>query len=127
MPNVHIAMEVRSARGPAETAAMTRELQGSLRSQGCIRAELVTRPATPGERSGTVELLGQLALSFAGGGGAIALLNCIKTYLDRDRSLRVRLKRPDGQEIEIEGTNLDIEAVSAFVLAAEAGASTSRG
>jgi hypothetical protein len=63
---------------------------------------IVPPPLPPGE----IGLLGQLALTFLGAGAATALINCLRAYIERDHTLRFRLKRADGVELEIESKDL---------------------
>jgi hypothetical protein len=56
----------------------------------------------PGDTVG----IGQIALSFFSSGAAVALVECLKAYFMRERSLVARVKRPDGTEIEISSKNI---------------------
>lgn len=103
-----LLLEVESGQGPAHVASMTRDIRDTLQNQIGLRTDPVTRPANAGERSAEVEVLGQLAIAFLGGGGAgSALVGCLRSYLARDRSAAFRLRRPDGLEVELAGPDLD--------------------
>ena len=113
---MEIRLSIHSEGSPSRAARLTRELQRDLRRQSALRVRPVTRPARSGERAVGVELIGQLAVAFLGGGGAgVALINCLKTYLERDRSLRFKLTRPDGQVIELEGSDLSPDLVQRVI------------
>jgi hypothetical protein len=60
-------------------------------------------------------MLGQIVLTFLTGGAATALIACLKTYLERDRSLSVSVKGADGKEIKIDGKRLSAKDADMLV------------
>ena len=117
-----ILLTLESDRSLDQVADLSRQLANDLRGQFDLTAEPVTRSSAPGEKSVDVPLLGQLAITFLSGGAAVALINCLKAYIERDRSLRFKLKREDGTELELEakdvkGATVDqtLEALHRFV------------
>jgi hypothetical protein len=51
--------------------------------------------------------IGQLALTFLGGGSAVALLEVIKAYVVRNNSLSIELKDKDGGSISFSAENIN--------------------
>ena len=78
-----------------------------LRRHTDLEVEEVTSKPKPSERG--LDLLGQLALTFLSAGAATALINVLRAYVERDQSVRFRLKRPDGSELELEGKHFQAE------------------
>lgn len=56
--------------------------------------------APPGAKGDSVTL-GVLLVTFMTSGAAVAAINVLKSYLERDRSLSVAVKRPDGSEVTL--------------------------
>ncbi|MDP1752559.1 MAG: hypothetical protein Q8L22_24180 [Reyranella sp.] len=63
-------------------------------------------PSKPGER-GDATMIGQIALGLITSGAVTALIDCLKAYLTRERSLVVKIGRPDGTTFEINARNMD--------------------
>lgn len=85
---------------------LSRELTAELGRQQDLEVRTITTQALPGERAAEIGLLGQLALTFITAGAASALIGCLKAYIERERSLKFRLKREDGTELELEARHL---------------------
>jgi hypothetical protein len=94
-----LTLSVNSDRGDAVLAQLTRDLQRDLRKLGMPAPE-TKAPAGPGER-GDVFTLGQFAIDLVTSGTVVALLECIKAYVERDSTLRIAIKRPDGSDIDV--------------------------
>jgi len=94
---------------------MSRDLLADLRRQPGVDAEQATRALEQGERSAEVPLLGQIVLTFLSAGAATALFGCLKAYIERDRHLKIRFRRPDGAELELDGTHFDARAINESV------------
>ena len=102
-----LQLSIASDRAPEQLDELSRELLVDLRREDDLTAEQAAREADSGERAGDVALLGQLALTFISAGAATALVKCFQSYIERDRSLRFRLKKPDGHEIELDCASFD--------------------
>ncbi len=89
---------------------LTRQLCRDLRAEAGVEAALVTRPAEPGTKSGEIELIGNLLIKALGagfgGGGAVALFNVLKTYLQRKPTLEIEIQRKGGDKIKIKADDL---------------------
>ena len=101
---------VEGDRRSEQLAQLVRDLAGDLRRHD-IEVQPATRPAQPGERAGEVPLLGQIVLTFLTAGAAKALIDCLKAYVARDRSLQFKLKRADGSELSLDAKNLDAKVI----------------
>lgn len=62
-----------------------------------------TRPDTRGEPV----TIGVLTVSFLTGGTAVALVNLLKSFFDRNRRVSFTVERPDGHKITLSAANLD--------------------
>jgi hypothetical protein len=102
----------------ARLAQLTRDIARDLSRAG-IRARPPEAPSAPGERGDPVTL-GVLALAVVNHGAITALLDCLKAYLSRERTLVIKLARPDGIQVEVTGHNVGTTAVRAAVEAVAA-------
>jgi hypothetical protein len=98
-------------RGDAALVQMTRDLQRDL-ARADVPARTIEVPPRPGEK-GDAFSIGQLVLTLVTSGAVTALIECAKAYLGRDRTLSVKIKRPDGTEIELSSHNVDSTEVRA--------------
>ncbi len=112
-------LSLESERSPEQLSNLARELAADLRREADLEAQEVSRPPEPGERGAEVGLLGQLALTFLSAGAATALINCLRAYIQRDHTLRFKLKRPDGSELELEGKHLQADKLEETLRALE--------
>jgi hypothetical protein len=99
-------------------AQLTRELERDLSRAG-IRAQSIELLPVPGERGEPVTL-GVLALALITHGAVTALIECFKAYLSRERTLAIKLTRPDGTQVEVTAHNVDTPAVRVALEAAAA-------
>ena len=89
----------------ARLAGIARDLARDLTRAG-IEANPIEKGTTQGERGDAVTL-GELALGLVTSGAVTALIECLKAYIARERSLSFKLKRPDGLEVEISAKNMN--------------------
>lgn len=107
MPH-RLQLSLESERGPEQLADLVRELAVDLRKERDFDdVKEATRLPHPNERAAEIGVLGQLGLTFLSAGAATALIGCLKAYIERDHTLRFRIKRPDGSELELEGKHLE--------------------
>jgi hypothetical protein len=90
-------------------AQIARDLSRDLSRAG-VSVKPVDGPVAEGER-GDASLLGQLALGLVSSGAVTALIQCLKVYLSRERTLTIKLIRPDGSQVEVTSRNVDTAAV----------------
>ena len=117
--NAAIQLALVSDRHPEQVAELTRDLTQDLHDAGEFDVAQVGRPPKAGERSAEIGILGQLGLTFLSAGAATALINCLKSYIERDRDLKFRLKRPDGTELELESANLQSDSLQGTLASLE--------
>jgi Effector Associated Constant Component 1 len=96
-------------------AQLTRDLARDL-SRASIWARPIEAPSAPGEK-GEAVTLGLLALAAVNHGAITAVIECFKAYFSRERTLVIKLTRPDGASVEITGHNVDTTAVRGAVKA----------
>ncbi len=84
---------------------LTRDLSRTLIEKTEISVETPRRPASEGAKGEPVTI-GVLLLAFFTRGAAIALLNVLKSYVEREPTLKISLDKPDGTHIEIDAKNL---------------------
>jgi len=106
-----IRLTVDADQRPEKLAELTREVLSDLEGQSGLSARQGARDAAAGERAGEVPLLGQLILTFVTAGAATALINCLKSYIERDRRMKFRLRKNDGTELELDGARFDAQAI----------------
>jgi Effector Associated Constant Component 1 len=85
-------------------AVLTRALSADFGRLG-VDSHPVRVDAEAGSR-GDVIAVGQLALAFITSGAAVSLIQCLKAYVAREQTLRIRFKHPDGREIEVTSKNV---------------------
>lgn len=82
------------------------------------RAGVIIRPAERSAGSGERGVLsdaGKIALEWIGGPAVRPIIETVKAFLVRDRSLRISVTRPDGAKMEVDAKNIDSEAVATFL------------
>ena len=84
--------------------ALTRSLCITLNSETDVKAELVEQAGDQGTKGPEI-VVGLVAL-FITSGSAVAMFNVLKARFGRDSSLKVELKRQDGETLKIEAENL---------------------
>ena len=93
-------------------ADLSRELTRDIRRSTDFAADPETRPARPGERALGAPLLGRIALTFISAGSATALINVLKSYIERDRRVTFRFSSPDGTTLELAADHLEAADVT---------------
>src|SRR5262245_65677736 len=75
---------------------LTRQLCQDLRYEAGIESSLAKESAGSGTK-GELEMLGQVLIAAVGAGGSIvALVNVLKTYVERKRSLQIKVQNKRG-------------------------------
>jgi hypothetical protein len=97
-------------------ARLARDLERDLNREGIKAQPLETVPA-PGEKGDPVTL-GVLALALISSGAVKALIGCLKAYLSREPSLIIKLKHPNGTQVEVNARNIGTTDVHAALEAA---------
>jgi len=85
---------------------LTHSLCRDLSDEVGINAYLATQPAALGHK-GDLSVLGQIVISGLGAGGfAVALVNVLKSYIERKPSLQFELQKKDGDKLTIKAEDL---------------------
>lgn len=86
--------------------AMTRDVTKSLRDHNVGRA-IVAETVTHGGTKGDPITIGSIVLALLGSGGvAVSLVQVLKAYVERKRTLQFELTRPDGRKLNFTAENL---------------------
>jgi hypothetical protein len=89
---------------------LTTDLCQTIVKETDIDAKIPEGPSQAGVRGEPITL-GLLALTFLGGGSAVALFNVFKSYFDRESSLKLDLQREDGTTLTINAQNMKPEQI----------------
>jgi hypothetical protein len=90
---------------PERLAALTRGFTRDLSRAG-MSPSLNVEPPPSGAR-GEAIAFGQITLALVTSGAVTALIECVKAYLARERSLVVKITKPDGTMLEVNARNVD--------------------
>ena len=94
---------------------LTRDLCATINQQTDLKASIGERSAGISIRGDPVTI-GQIALAIVGvGGGATALIGVFKSYVERSKELRIKLKKTSGDEIEVSSKNIDTDEIKSFL------------
>jgi hypothetical protein len=89
---------------------LTAELCSSITKGSDIKAEMAEGATHKGERGQSITM-GLIALTFLSGGSAAALFRILKSYIEKDRSIKIKISRPNGIEYEIDANNIEPEKI----------------
>ena len=86
--------------------AITREVAKSLRNQNVGKTTLSEIPSHSGAKGDPITV-GSIVLALVGSGGvAVSLIQVLKVYVERKRTLQFELVRPDGKKLSFTAENL---------------------
>ena len=89
-----------------ELLRLTREICATINSSVNADAALAQGLSEAGSKGDPVTV-GTIVMTLIGSGGiAVALVQVLKSYLEREKHLRIKVKGKNGQEIELDGSNL---------------------
>jgi len=85
---------------------ITRQLAKSLNEQNIGKATL-TEPATRAGAKGDPIAIGSIILALLGSGGvAVSLIQVLKAYVERKRTLQFEFTTPEGKKVSFNAENL---------------------
>ena len=114
-----IAFNLAGELAPDRLDILTRDMMRDFGSAGML-ARPVETPVGPGER-GVMSSIGKFVVeTLFSGKTATALLEVLKAYLSRERTLRISVIKPDGTKLEIDAKNIGSAVVAEFLGAARA-------
>jgi hypothetical protein len=102
-----VFLKLSSSMSDDQLVALTRDLIRDARDGGINLNE----PEVGGdlsERGGPVSV-GELLMVFITSGAAVSLIGCLQAYISRDKTLKVNIKKSDGNEINIDASNVDMK------------------
>ena len=106
---MNITMQLSSAGSSEQQLAnMTREMALNIGDETDISADLATGETAPGAKGDPITI-GTVVLTFLTSGAAVALFEVLKSYFDRDSSLNIAFKKPDGSEVKVSAQNMKPE------------------
>lgn len=95
---------------PSDLQALADELAGDLNAVAGLEAGRVELAAVKGAR-GELISIGNIVLTFISSGAAVAAINVLKTYFDRQSQLKFKIQGNDGEVITLDAKNLKSEHV----------------
>ncbi|HEX6749974.1 MAG TPA: hypothetical protein VF092_21960 [Longimicrobium sp.] len=107
-----------SEMGPDVEGELSHDLQMALRETGAFSVSM-DAPADNDSQTKGVEELGHLVISFLSGAGGLALIRVIRSYIERDRTIKIKLQRKDGAKLELNANNLAGSQVTATLSSLE--------
>jgi len=94
---------------------LTREVCTTINRETDFDASIGEQESKIGSKGDPVTT-GQIILAILGtGGGAVALINVFKSFFDRSKELSIKLKKQDGDEIEISAKNINTSDVKSML------------
>lgn len=94
---------------------LTRELCTTINQATNFEASLGEQRSEVGTRGDPITI-GTIVIAVLGaGGGAAALINVFKTYVERSKEISIKLKKEGGNEIEVSSKNIDLDEVKSIL------------
>ena len=90
---------------PTQVQEVTRALRADIERHTDAQAE-IPEAAARAHHKGEPVSLGILLVTLMTSGTAVALVNVLKSYLERDHTISFTVERPDGSKITINAANL---------------------
>jgi len=86
--------------------SLTRDLVKSLREQDLGTIDAPKQPSQAGEKGDPITI-GNIVLALISSSGvAVSLVQVLKTYAERKRTIQFEITRPDGVKLALSGENL---------------------
>jgi hypothetical protein len=99
--------------------SLTQDLTKSLREQNLGTIHAPKQPSQAGEKGDPISI-GNIVLALISSGGvAVSLVQVLKTYAERKRSIHFEITRSDGGKLALSGENLRHEELRETSLAVE--------
>lgn len=95
-------------RTPEDLAGLVDELTSELAGLRGADVTVETAAAPKGSRGDAVSL-GNILITFISSGAAVAAINVIKTYFQREPALKLKFKGADGETVELDAKRLNDE------------------
>lgn len=98
-----------SETDPHNLQEVTRDLCKTINRETDIEAAISESPGVAGSKGDAITI-GTIVLSFITGGGAVALINVLKAYIDRGNQLEMKFEMND-KSLTINAKNVDSEEI----------------
>jgi len=98
-----------SETDPHNLQEITRDLCKTINRETDIEAAIPESPGVAGSKGDAITI-GTIVLGFITGGGAVALINVLKAYIDRGNQLEMKFEM-DGRSLTINAKNVDSEEI----------------
>jgi len=109
MDSVNLQLSSEKMRND-QIQSLTRDLFLTLSKQKSIKPKMPEGISVPGKKGEPITI-GLLVLTFITSGAAVALLEVIKAYLIREKSLKITIKKTDGTGITLNAQNINDEQI----------------
>lgn len=90
--------------------SLTLSLCKTIAEETDIEVELVKNLAKRGERGEPITA-GLVILTALSSGSAVALFNLLKSYFEREPSIKISIKRENGREVLIDAKNIKFNEI----------------
>ena len=95
---------------------ITRQMCRDLDAEAGLDASPGAKPVETGDKSGEIEIIGQILIKAVGAGGAIAaLVGVLKAYVQRKPSLQFEFQRKGGDKLKIKADDLRADDMTKLV------------
>lgn len=95
-----------NAMSDEDIQELTFELKNSLNQETDLTAQLPEKTGGLGIK-GDVVTIGDIFIAALSSGTVVALLQVLKSYVERKPTLRIEIERPDGNKVKIEAEHLN--------------------
>jgi hypothetical protein len=89
---------------------LTVALRRSLQQETDLSARLPEEIGGPGSKGDAVTI-GLILLTALSSGTVVALLQVLKSYVERKPTLRIEIEHPDGRKVKIEAEHLSVAQI----------------
>ncbi len=111
-----VTLSMISELEPERVHELTVDLCRTINAETEIAAQLPASEGPAEGNKGDVVTIGTIVLALIGSGGvAASLIGVLKSYVERDRTFAVELKRPDGTKLKLNSENLSSDQMDKTV------------
>lgn len=104
--NTQVRLRLQADVPETRLQSVTRDLVRHLNDQQGLRTELDASDAPEGAKGDLVTIGTIIMQLLASGGVLVALIDVLKTYVQRVPSLEFTIERPDGGKLTLKGSHL---------------------
>jgi hypothetical protein len=94
---------------------LSRDICQSINLEVGFEASLQNSESRDGMKGDSISI-GEISLAILGSGGAlVTLIGVFKSFIERSRELSFKIKKPDGEELEITSKNIDSAEIKSMI------------